>query len=92
MENGVVQEPTQDYTVSGSNVVFTTAPASGVEIQIRVLGGGGGGSGVIAENQQTISSNYSVTSAYNGMSVGPVTINTGVAVTVGTDQRWLIFG
>ena len=54
--------------------------------------GTGGASSVIAENQQTISSNYTVTSAYNGSSVGPVTINTGVAVTVGTDQRWLIFG
>jgi len=88
--NGVTQEPTTDYTISGTNVVFGTAPANGEEIQIRVLGGGG--SGVIAENQQTISSNYTVTAAYNGSSVGPVTINTGVAVTVGTGQRWLIFG
>ena len=91
IENGVTQVPTTDYTISSTNVVFTTAPASGVAIQIRVLGGGGG-TGVIAENQQTISSNYTVTSAYNGSSVGPVTINTGIAVTVGTDQRWLIFG
>jgi hypothetical protein len=91
--NGVTQEPTTDYTISGTNVVFGTAPANGEEIQIRVLGGGGGGaSGVIAENQQTISSNYSVTAAYNGSSVGPVTINTSVAVTVGTGQGWLIFG
>jgi len=93
LENGITQVPTTDYTISGTSVVFTTAPANGVAIQIRVLaGGGGGGSGVISENQQTISSNYSVTSAYNGSSVGPVTINTGVAVTVGTGQRWLIFG
>jgi len=92
--NGVTQEPTTDYTISGTNVVFGTAPANGEEIQIRLMGGGGGGggTGVIAENQQTISSNYTVTSAYNGSSVGPVTINTGVSVTVGTDQRWLIFG
>lgn len=89
--NGVTQVPTTDYTISSTNVVFTTAPANGEGIQIRVLGGGGG-SGVLTENQQTISSNYTVTSAYNGSSVGPVTINTGVAVTVGTDQRWLIFG
>jgi hypothetical protein len=91
MENGVVQEPTQDYTVSGSNVVFTTAPASGVEIQIRVLGGGGGGgSGVITENQRTISSNYTITDGYNGLSVGPVTINASVGVTVGTGEKWMI--
>ena len=27
--NGVIQEPTTDYTVSGTNITFTTAPASG---------------------------------------------------------------
>ena len=37
MENGVVQKPTSDYTVSGTTLTFTTAPASGVAIQIREL-------------------------------------------------------
>jgi hypothetical protein len=41
LENGITQVPTTDYTISGTSVVFTTAPASGVAIQIRVLGGGG---------------------------------------------------
>lgn len=43
LENGVAQTPTTDYTVSTTNVVFTTAPASGVNIQIRALAGGGSG-------------------------------------------------
>lgn len=43
IENGITQVPTTDYTISGTSVVFTTAPASGVAIQIRVLGGGGSG-------------------------------------------------
>ena len=37
MENGVVQKPTSDYTVSGTTLTFTTAPATGVAIQIREL-------------------------------------------------------
>ena len=37
MENGVVQKPTNDYTVSGTTLTFTTAPATGVAIQIREL-------------------------------------------------------
>ena len=37
MENGVVQQPTTDYTVSGTTLTFTTAPATGVAIQIREL-------------------------------------------------------
>jgi len=37
MENGVVQKPTTDYTISGTTLTFTTAPATGVAIQIREL-------------------------------------------------------
>jgi len=36
-ENGVLQTPTSDYTVSGTTLTFGTAPASGVAIQIREL-------------------------------------------------------
>ena len=36
-ENGILQLPTTDYTVSGANLIFTTAPASAVAIQIREL-------------------------------------------------------
>ena len=36
-ENGVVQKPTTDYTISGTTLTFATAPATGVAIQIREL-------------------------------------------------------
>ena len=36
-ENGVLQEPTTDYTISGTTLTFGTAPASGVAIVIREL-------------------------------------------------------
>ena len=36
-ENGVCQKPTTDYTISGTTLTFTTAPANGVAIQIREL-------------------------------------------------------
>jgi hypothetical protein len=35
---GVVQEPTSDYVVAGSNIVFTTAPGSGLDCSIVALG------------------------------------------------------
>jgi hypothetical protein len=44
----------------------------------------------IAETDQTISSNYTITAAKNGFSVGPVTISSGVTVTVGSGQRWVV--
>ena len=36
-ENGICQKPTTDYTISGTTLTFTTAPANGVAIQIREL-------------------------------------------------------
>ena len=48
-ENGVLQVPTTDYTVSGADLIFTSAPANAVAIQVRELavavasGGGSGG-------------------------------------------------
>ena len=36
-ENGVCQQPTEDYTISGTTLTFGTAPASGVKIVIREL-------------------------------------------------------
>jgi len=50
----------------------------------------GGGGGPVLESYQTISSNYSVTAGSNAFSVGPVSVATGVAVTVPTGQVWLI--
>jgi hypothetical protein len=44
----------------------------------------------ILESAQTISSNYTITSGSNGFSVGPVSVATGYAVTVGTGQVWLV--
>ena len=49
-----------------------------------------GGTGVILENQQAISSNYTLTTNYNGLSVGPVTIQNSIAVTVPNGAVWMI--
>ena len=37
MENGVVQAPTSDYTISGTTLTFGTAPAADVAIVVREL-------------------------------------------------------
>jgi hypothetical protein len=46
--------------------------------------------GPIGLNDIVISTSYSLPSNKNGISVGPVTINSGVTVTVGSGQRWLV--
>jgi hypothetical protein len=52
--------------------------------------GGAQAGGVIFENALTISANYTLTTSKNGLSVGPITINSGVTVTVPSGQRWVI--
>jgi hypothetical protein len=46
--------------------------------------------GAVWENTQTISSNYTMTSSRNGVSAGPITVSTGVTVTIPTGNRWVI--
>jgi hypothetical protein len=52
--------------------------------------GGAQAGGVIFENALTISANYTLTTSKNGLSVGPITIGSGVTVTVPSSQRWVI--
>ncbi len=57
------------------------------------LGGGatgGGGDAVFVENSQTITTSYTISSGKSATSAGPITINTGVAVTIPTGSRWVI--
>ena len=44
----------------------------------------------ITENAQTITANYTITNGYNAMSAGPITINSGVTVTVGSGETWTV--
>jgi hypothetical protein len=46
--------------------------------------------GCVYENGQTITSNYTMTTSSNGMSAGPITIDTGVTVTIPTGSSWSI--
>ena len=51
---------------------------------------GGGGDQVFYENELTVTANYTLTTARNAMSTGPITIDAGVTVTIPVDQRWVI--
>jgi hypothetical protein len=41
-------------------------------------------------NSTTVASSYTIASGQNAMSVGPMTVDSGVTVTVSSGQRWLV--
>ena len=51
---------------------------------------GGGSDAVFHNNDQTVTTNYSIPSGQNSMSAGPITINSGVTVTVPSGSEWTI--
>ena len=54
------------------------------------VGGGAQAQGVVYENGQIIAANYTMTTGNNGESVGPITVNSGVTVTIPSGSRWVI--
>lgn len=68
----------QVLTVAGGLPSWAAAPSS----NITTLG--------LYENSATISANYTIGTGNNAMSAGPITVNTGVTVTVPTGSTWVI--
>jgi hypothetical protein len=57
------------------------------------IGGGATGNGgdqVFVENSQTVTASYQLPVGRNASSVGPITINSGVSVTVPSASRWVV--
>jgi hypothetical protein len=51
---------------------------------------GGGGDQVFMENDSVITQNYTITAGRNAVTAGPVTINSGVTVTVPSNSSWVV--
>jgi hypothetical protein len=71
----------------------TTASFEGYGSAWGSIGGGATGGGtddIFYENGQTVTANYTITTNKNAMSAGPITIDTGISVTVPTGSVWVI--
>jgi hypothetical protein len=51
---------------------------------------GGGADTVFLENSNTVTTNYTLSTGKNAVSAGPVTINSGVTVTVPSGASWVV--
>jgi hypothetical protein len=76
----------QAALVSGTNIKTINGQS--------VLGSGdlstNAAGGAITINTTTIGANYTFPSGVNGVSVGPITVASGVTVTVTSGQRWVV--
>ena len=82
------------YQSSSGTTAFATAPTS--SSTYLYWNGSAFAWGTVAQeapvslNDIVISSNYTFPANKNAISVGPVTVGSGVTVTVGSGQRWLV--
>jgi hypothetical protein len=51
---------------------------------------GGGADEIFIQNGQTVTTNYTIPSDRNAMSTGPITVNSGITVTVSSGSRWVV--
>ena len=100
-DNTVTNAKIVDDTISEAKLDIHAAPsgtdkvlgytANGMEWVTSAAGATGGGTdSIFWENGQTVTTNYTISNNKNAMSAGPITINNGIAVTIGTGENWTI--
>jgi hypothetical protein len=46
--------------------------------------------GIFWQNAKNVTTNQTVSTTYNAMSIGPITVNSGVTVTISSGAVWVI--
>ena len=87
-------DSTYDIGTSGvrvANGYFDTLYGDGSNLTGVAAGAVGGGSDeIFYENGQTVTTSYTITNNKNAMAAGPITINSGATVTVGSGENLII--
>ena len=81
--------PTANPAVAGYALISTDTSGT---LSWGVAGGAVGGSTdqIFWENGQNVTTSYAITNGKNAGSFGPITINSGVVVTVGSGETWSV--
>ena len=75
----------------GYVLTASAAASGGITWAMGTAGATGGGTDqVFYNNDQTVTTNYSIPSGKNAISAGPITINNGISVTIPTGSSWVI--
>jgi len=72
-------------TVYTSNAKYLYTPSTGL-LEAPIIQASNG----LILNSKTIGTSYTIPTADNAMSVGPITISSGVTITVPSGSRWLV--
>ena len=67
----------------GTDIAWSNSSAGAV-------GGNSNSNRIFWENEQTVTHDYTITNNHNAGSFGPITINSGVTVTVGSGESWTV--
>ena len=98
----VTARSTDTFTiVRAQEGTSASAFASGDKVELRLTAGeinllfsgvsqGSGTDQVFQENGLTVNTSYTLTTSRNAMSVGPITVASGAAVTIPSGQRWVV--
>ena len=101
----VTQAKVGDQAINEAKLQISNAPTNGYVLtaqsgntggmtwQLAAAGATGGnsnGNGVFWENENTVTHDYTIQNNHNAGSFGPITINNGVTVTVGSGENWTI--
>jgi hypothetical protein len=80
------QEGTTASAFTGGDYVQLRITAAAMSIAANTVVANGS----IIETTGLISANYTITTGKNGMSAGPITLGSGVTVTVPSGSRWVV--
>ena len=98
----VTARSTDTFTiVRAQEGTSASAFSTGDKVELRLTAGeinllfagatqGAGTDQVFHENEVTVNANYTLTTGRNAVSVGPITLASGVSVTVPSGQRWVV--